>query len=168
MKQTHTSAATSINAAKLPRVYSVATFTPGEVILDYGCGRYTDHIREALPAGCTYLPFDPYNQPNSVNSRSKAALYRAIRAGKPVTVVCSNVLNVIDSAEVVAMVAAQIEEIVRKSGGRALIAIYEGDRTGTGRETKADCYQRNERTAEYMKWFTGPARIRRGLIEIQS
>ena len=163
MKQNHTSAATSINSTKLPRVYNLATFAPGEIVLDYGCGRYTDHIRAALPAGVEYLPYDPYNQPQAVNYSSTLAVDAARRDGHPVTVVCSNVLNVIDNAAVVQEIATQIESIARRTGGRYLVTIYEGNRTGEGRETGRDQWQRNERAADYLKYFTS-AQIRRGVI----
>lgn len=163
MKQTHTSAATSINAHKLPRVYNLATFTPGEIILDFGCGKYTDHIQKALPEGVTYYPYDPYNQPQAVNYHSTVAIDIARDTGHPVTVICSNVLNVIDSAEGVAATAALIETIARKTGGRLLVTVYEGDRSGNGRETGPDQWQRNERTADYLKYFHG-ARIHHGVI----
>ena len=161
--QTHTSAATSINAAKLPKVYSVSEFTPGEIILDYGCGRYTDHIRAALPERVQYYPLDPYNQPAAVNNRTRNAIRTAISAGLPITVICSNVLNVIDSDEEVQRIARVIRATAGISGGRYLVTVYEGNRTGCGRETKADCYQRNERTHEYLPLFPG-AVIRRGVI----
>ena len=47
MKQTFTSAGTSINRDKLPAVFRKADFT-SRAIFDYGCGKYTDHIREYL------------------------------------------------------------------------------------------------------------------------
>ena len=163
MKQTHTSAATSINAHKLPRVYNLAAFTPGEIILDYGCGRYTDHIREALPDGVVYLPYDPYNQPQAVNYSSTMEVDAAKRAGRPLTVICSNVLNVIDSDAVVREIAQQLETIASRTGGRILVTVYEGDRSGQGRETGRDQWQRNERAAHYLKYFTD-ARIHHGVI----
>lgn len=169
MKQTrtthtaHTSAATSINATKLPRVYNLATFTPGEIILDYGCGKYTDHIRAALPTGAEFLPYDPYNQPQSTNRASVDRVDAAVKAGQPVTVICSNVLNVIDSADAVQAIADQLRDIARRTGGRYLVTIYEGDRSGNGRETLPDCWQRNEKTRAYLRFFPG-ARIRQGVI----
>ena len=39
--QTYTSANTSINSAKLPKVYSAVEMTG--LVLDYGCGRYIGH-----------------------------------------------------------------------------------------------------------------------------
>lgn len=161
--QTHTSAGTSINAVKLPKVYTVARFSPDEIILDYGCGRYTDHIRKALPAGAEYLPLDPFNQPAEVNAATRARVKEALTAGRPVTVICSNVLNVIDSDDEVKRIARVIEKTAGINRGRYLVTVYEGDRTGTGRETKTDCYQRNTRTAEYLPLFQG-ATIYRGVI----
>lgn len=159
----HTSADTSINAAKLPRVYNLATFTPGEIILDYGCGKYTDHIRAALPTGAEYLPYDPYNQPQATNRRTTERISAAVEARQPITVICSNVLNVIDNADAVQAIADQLRDIARRTGGRYLVTVYEGDRSGNGRETLPDCWQRNEKTREYLRFFPG-AHIRHGII----
>lgn len=168
MSQNHTSAATSINATKLPRIYSAVTFTPREIVLDYGCGKYTDHIRAALPKGVKYLPYDPYNQPREVNEASERKLHHAMRRGKPITVICSNVLNVIDNDDTVACIALDLELIAANAdGGRLLVTVYEGDRSGKGRETMPDCYQRNERTREYLPYFSENARIHRGIITAQ-
>lgn len=168
MSQKYTSAATSINASKLPRVYSTAQFAPGEIVFDYGCGKYIDHIRAALPEGVVYLPYDPYNQPREINESSERRLHHALRRGKPVTVVCSNVLNVIDSNDTVACIAMDLEMIAAdNNGGRLLVTVYEGDKSGKGRETMPDCYQRNERTREYLPYFNENARIHRGIITAQ-
>ena len=68
MAQTFTSSATSINRSKLPAVYSKATLT-APMLLDYGCGKYIDHIREhVLSLHKTYLPYDPFNQPKEENA----------------------------------------------------------------------------------------------------
>lgn len=168
MSQTRTSAATSINRNRLPAVYGRFQFAPGSVVFDYGCGRYTDHIRKALP-GCNYLPFDPYNQPDAVNENSRAALYLLTLLHRcPVTVVCSNVLNVIDDAETLQAIADKLTEIATTTGGRALVTVYEGDRTGHGRETGPDQYQRNERTRDYLHLFpAGRARIEKNTIIIE-
>ena len=34
--------------------------------------------------------------------------------------------------------------------GRIIIQIYEGDKSGIGRQTAKDCYQRNEKTEKYL------------------
>lgn len=78
--QAFTSAATSINAARIPAVFGKLPERP-PVLLDYGCGRYTDHIRAALP-GTEYLPFDLFNQPADVNRASlRAAADHRLRGG---------------------------------------------------------------------------------------
>lgn len=58
----------------------------------------------------------------------------------------TNVLNVIDSE-------AARGDVVRLAATKAaalLITVYEGDGSGTGRQTAADSWQENRRTADYM------------------
>lgn len=168
MNQTRTSAATSINSSRLPAVYNRFQFTPGTVVLDYGCGRYTDHIRQALP-GVVYLPYDPYNQPEAANEKSMFLFQFLTRfSTRPAVVICSNVLNVIDATETVADVAETVADLARAAGGKALVTVYEGDRTGTGRETGPDQWQRNERTRDYLRFFpAGRAHVTRNTIVIE-
>jgi hypothetical protein len=155
MKQTYTSRATSINAAKLPKVYGTIPALPRHsLLLDYGCGRYTDHIQAALP-GVTYLPYDPFNQPEDVNAHSLYYVRLAMHVHMPVTVVCSNVLNVIDSDDAVRDIAATIRQIIDATGGTAYITVYAGDRSGRGRQTGPDQYQRNEPISAYLHLFPG-------------
>ena len=168
MAQTHTSASTSINKNRLPAVYNRFSFPAGAIVLDYGCGRYTDHIREALP-DCWYLPFDPYNQPRGTNEKSMFILSMAVRfSARPVFIVCSNVLNVIDNDEALQEIAKNLSGLVRDSRGTALVTVYEGDRSGTGRETGPDQWQRNERIREYLKLFPeGSATIKNNTIIVK-
>ena len=161
MKQTFTSSATSINKAKLPAVYSKAPLS-APVVIDYGCGKYTNHIREAIPDK-VYLPYDPYNQPEKVN---KMTMRIAKRTLCPIDVVCSNVLNVIDSDEVVQSIVNEIETIVFKNHGTAYFTVYEGDRSGIGRQTGPDQYQRNEPLRKYLRFFR-LADIRNGMIIVR-
>lgn len=161
MKQQFSSAATSINSNRLPAVYSKLPVIP-RVILDYGCGRYTDHIRAALPEETIYLPYDVYNQPQRVNLQTVKLLEDFHSARFPVSVVCSNVLNVIMEDAIIDGIAANIRDIIR-DGGTAYITVYEGDRTGQGRQTGPDQWQRNQRVREYIRFFPG-AEIRRGVI----
>lgn len=164
MKQTYTSAATSINANRLPAVFRKLPEKP-LVLFDYGCGRYTEHIREALP-GTAYLPYDAFNQPEAVNTRSRRYAESFHAAGVAVDVVCSNVLNVIAEDTVIDSIAADIAHIIR-GGGCAYITVYEGDKTGRGRQTGPDQYQRNERLRDYLRFFPG-AEIHRGMIIVKS
>lgn len=154
MAQSLTSAATSINAARVPKVYGKirSSLAPRSLLFDYGCGKYTDHIREALP-GVIYLPYDPYNQPDDVNAASLTYLFNAMHCRFPVTIVCSNVLNVIDSDDEIDAIASRIKHFVLHTGGTAYITVYAGDRSGRGRKTGPDQWQRNETLDAYLPLF---------------
>ena len=152
MRQNYTSAATSINKTRLPAVYGKVSIPAGNIVLDYGCGRYTDRIKAAIP-GSEYLPYDPYNQPQNVNAATVKRLDAAVMNRQPVTVICSNVLNVIDGDEEVRSICRNISDIVRRTDGRAYITVYEGDRTESGRQTGPDQYQRNEKLASYLRFI---------------
>ena len=169
-EQNFTSAATSINQTKLPAIFNkqpladaVRKWTTAAV-LDYGCGRYTAHIEKHVRwLGAEYLPFDPFNQDQDTNenSRNMAALYRL--CGSSVVVTCSNVLNVIDSDAAVINVIRDCCEL----GNAACFTVYEGDRTGNGRQTGPDQYQRNMKLRSYLPLFEAAgvaAGIQAGMI----
>lgn len=146
MTQTYTSAATSINSTKLPHIFAAVSMQ-GLTVLDYGCGRYTDHIRQHVEAqDAYYLPYDPYNQPENVNTKSRAWAMLAHVAGAKTLAVLSNVLNVIQEDDIVVSIVNDALTLT----GNVIISIYEGDRTGNGRQTGRDQWQRNERKAAYI------------------
>ena len=163
MIQTYTSAATSINSAKLPAVFKKLPVKP-VALLDYGCGKYTDHIRAALP-GVAYIPYDKYNQSAAVNRRAGTYVRSFQAAGVAVDVVCSNVLNVIAEDAIIESIAADIRRIIA-GGGSAYITVYEGNRSGAGRQTGPDQYQRNEKLSAYLRFFPG-AEIHKGMIIVK-
>lgn len=166
MMQSFTSSATSINAVKLPRIYNtIPAPINGSIVFDYGCGRYTDHIRSAMP-GVVYLPYDPFNQPAEVNRQSLYLLRLAMYLHTPVTVVCSNVLNVIDSDREIESIASRITDAVNRSGGVAYITVYEGNRSGTGCQTGPDQYQRNEPLRQYLRFFRSAVIYNRMIIVV--
>lgn len=150
--QNYTSKTTSINSRKLPAIYNKVTIAG--MVFDYGCGRYTDHIREYVHHnGGKFLPYDPYNQTRATNANTMDEVVKAIRNKQPVTIICSNVLNVIDDDAEVKKVADRIEYIVKATGGKAFITVYEGNKSGVGRQTGADQYQRNQPLVFYRKFF---------------
>ena len=165
MSQNYTSARTSMNARNLPKVYSNVSFPRHQIIFDYGAGKFTDHIRAAFPDNA-YRPYDPYNQPDSVNRDSVYYVLAAMRARFPVNVVCSNVLNVIDDDATVRKIARHIREIVTASGGVGYVTVYAGDRSGVGRQTGPDQYQRNQPLRDYLPLFPG-AEIRKNMIIVR-
>lgn len=164
--QTFTSAETSINKNRLPAVYNKVSFSFGDVVLDYGCGKYTDHIKNSLPDGVRYLPIDPYNKTEEENKNSAGWLYMLTLFNRcPVTVICSNVLNVIDDVETIKAIANKLTDIVKRTSGRLFVTVYEGDKSGNGKQTKKDCYQRNEKLSDYLRFFPG-AIIKNGMITL--
>ena len=172
MAQTYTSASTSINKAKLPAVYRKVSFR-GRTVLDYGCGKYIEHIiKHLLGEDCaSYLPYDPYNQSPMDNATTDEIVTQLLDNGIPVDMVCSNVLNVIDDDNVIRDIVSRIEEVVTISNGTAFITVYEGDRSGTGRKTGRDQYQRNEPLKSYLRFFDGnpkvSVKVEKGMIVVR-
>ena len=163
--QNYTSANTSINSTKLPAVFRKADFT-ASIVMDYGSGRYTEHIKNHVNnLHKVYLPYDPYNLPDDRNAATATMVCNAMYKRFPVDVVCSNVLNVIDDDDTVRKIARHIEEITTMSGGKGYVTVYEGNRTGTGRQTGPDQYQRNEPLRNYLRFFRN-ATIKNGMIII--
>ena len=165
--QSFTSSATSINRTKLPSVYRKATLsrtTP--FVVDYGCGKYTAHIEAFLAEqGKILYPYDPYNQPTVINRHTMDFVRWASRTRNEVILICSNVLNVIDSDGEVSRICHDIERVVRDTDGTAYITVYEGDRSGVGRQTGRDQYQRNEPLRDYLRFFH-KATIKHGMIVV--
>ena len=64
------------------------------------------------------------------------------------TILISNVLNVIEEDKIILQILKTCKELL-ESDGRVLITVYEGDKSGKGKPSKEDCYQRNTRTAAY-------------------
>ncbi len=168
MSQTYTSAGTSVNSRRLPAVYRKFPARFGGILLDYGCGKYIDHIRNVVEvaAKMSYLPYDPYNQPDDTNEATLQAVSWAMQNRVPVDVVCSNVLNVIDDDQTIRRIALEISSVVRQTGGTAYITVYEGDCSGVGRQTGPDQYQRNQPLEYYTRFFDCGS-IQHGMIVIK-
>ena len=136
MAQSFTSKDTSINKGKLPAIYrKLGNKIRGMRVLDYGCGRYVDHIREHLESlDCTPYFYDPYNRPEEENYKwCSVCGYQ-----NDDVIICSNVLNVIDDDKTV-------NEIIH------VLGFFAKDKTGRGRQTGKDQYQRNEKAAAYLE-----------------
>lgn len=146
--QGRSSANTSTNNIKLPAAFT--KITPRGHICDYGCGKYTDHIRTHcdFSGALSYNPYDPYNQEKFVNESTK----RMAQNHGFDMVYCCNVLNVIDNPEAIFDILCEMIKWCNVYG-TLVIQIYEGDKSGIGKETKFDCWQRNEKTEEYIKYI---------------
>ena len=148
-KQVNTSKNTSINNGRLPKAFHDFSLNiRGSHVCDYGCGKYTSHIRDYVCecGGLSYNPYDPYNMPELENYITA----ETARTHGYDLVFCCNVLNVIDSDDVVIQIVETLIEWC-KSGGIVVIQIYEGDKSGFGKCTKKDCYQRNWKTGKYFE-----------------
>ena len=148
MTQTYTSANTSINSAKLPAIYNKINWhraiLTNETIMDYGCGKFNNAKDFVEGIGFEWHGYDKYNRSKEENGM---VLDFLLEKGTADIVICSNVLNVIDSEEEVKKIA----RIIRNYSKHYFVTVYEGDKSGKGRITKNDCYQRNESVKEYLK-----------------
>lgn len=136
-------------------------FIVGNVNFEQGMGKY-DFGNEALSSiGVTNRGTDPYNRSEEYNRSSVEGL-----VGNADTATALNVLNVIDSDEMVDVVVAQAA-LALKPDGVALFQIYEGDGTNVQRETKANQYQRNWKAKEYLPFvnrYFGESVVHRNMI----
>lgn len=139
MKQKYSSADTSL--CIINKIYTHYTFKGGSRVLDYGGGKYDMNTTYMKDKGVDVAVYDKFNRSEEHNNR---VLHDA-RQTPPEYVVCSNVLNVIMEDEVV----DSILEDMASFGSRTIISVYEGDRTGAGRETSKG-YQRNAKLSEYI------------------
>lgn len=168
MSQNYTSASTSINSKRLPAVYNRLTSSAlsGRTVLDYGCGRYIDHIKSAVESdgSSVYCPLDKYNQPDDVNedSLNRITLTQRVKGVKG-AIICSNVLNVIDDDATV-MVLINWFSYMGNHGVDVYVTVYEGDGTGEGRQTGKDSYQRNEKIKNYLARFESGFVLKKGVI----
>lgn len=143
--QTYLSAQTSINSTKLPAVYNRIKWNTikeyefnglAPRVLDYGCGKYTAHIEEFMSTrGFNWYGYDLTWNPN------KSLLHKPWDI-----IICSNVLNVIKEKSVI----TEIQNFMRQRAWFYFITVYEGDKSWIGRETKKDCWQRNETLDAYL------------------
>lgn len=110
---------------------------------DNGAGKYinaTNFLEESLVLN---VRFDPFNLSKEVNEN--AYRYRGLCD----TSTIANVLNVIKEESVQLEVLRRSHAMV-KENGFVFISVYEGSKTGIGRQTKKDCWQNNKRLAEYL------------------
>ena len=178
--QSYTSAATSINSTKLPAIYNKLTdsaYLWASSYLDFGCGRYTQHIADHVATRAYELAqqsrerhdhmgiwhgYDAYNQSEEQNELELEA-FREESDFFDQIVICSNVLNVIDSEDTIAWIAARFMAWA-DNGAAVMVTVYEGDKSGIGRATKIDCFQRNEKIVDYLKYFDKSFTIKKGVI----
>ncbi|MEZ9708741.1 methyltransferase domain-containing protein [Vibrio breoganii] len=153
VEQQYTSRKTSINSKRLPAVFNKALdrklILPNKIIFDIGCGKY-DHTKtfSETTLHCSYLQYDPYNQPDEVN----AVTFNRLRNEKADYIILSNVLNVIKEPEIQEALITLANRYL-KPDGLVLCKIHEGNKSGEGKASQEDCWQENRATASYIKQF---------------
>lgn len=161
VEQEYTSKDTSINSTKLPAIYRLVNLHPGELVLDYGGGKFDIAAEEMAKKDVTVLIYDPYNRSSSHNNE----VIKTIRSngGSDVTL-CSNVLNVIKEPEARLNVLKNIAKLT-SPGGDIYITVYEGSGKGNEGATKSG-YQLNKKTADYMDEVQSvfPDAVRKGKL----
>lgn len=166
LRQEYTSADTSINTVSA--VYKKLGSLCGEVILDYGGGKYDsnkDYMEKMY--NTLVLVYDPYNRTSEHNHKVLSYFTK-----KPARhVVCSNVLNVIKEDDVILEILRHIYSLMDKNGW-LYIKIYERDKSGIGCKTTKG-WQRNQKLSEYIpfveKAFNNNCKIKvyKGLLLVQ-
>ena len=144
-QQEFSSAATSINSTKLPAIYNMVEFRPGDVVVDFGGGKFDNAVNYLKDKDVTLLVYDPYNRSAEHN---KEVLRLLKEHGGADAAVNSNVLNVIKEPEAREAVLKNIKKITKR-GAPIYITVYEGRGDGAEGPTKSG-YQLNRKTGDYM------------------
>lgn len=144
--QEYDSAATSINSNKLPAIYKMVNFNEGDVIVDFGGGKFDNAVEYIRDKGATLCVYDPYNR-SAEHNREVLKILR--ENGGADAAVNSNVLNVIKEPEARKNVLENIARIT-KPGAPIYITVYEGKGDGQEGPTKSG-YQLNRKTADYLE-----------------
>lgn len=144
-EQEFDSAATSINSNKLPAIYRMVNFNEGDVVIDFGGGRFDNAVEYIKDKGATLVVYDPYNRSAEHNEQVLATLEENGGADAAVN---SNVLNVIKEPEARKAVLQNIKQLT-KPGAPIYITVYEGRGDGVEGPTKSG-YQLNRKTEGYL------------------
>lgn len=144
-EQEFDSAATSINSSKLPAIYKMVNFNEGDVVIDFGGGRFDNAVEYIKDKGATLVVYDPYNRSAEHNEQVLATLEENGGADAAVN---SNVLNVIKEPEARQAVLQNITKLL-KPGAPVYITVYEGRGDGVEGPTKSG-YQLNRKTEGYL------------------
>lgn len=158
MVQEYLSRNTSINANRVPAIFRKIPWTPGRNV-DIGGGKYDTATRFLEPLGVRNLIFDPHNRSEQHNRNvvMDVAIYGAD------TATISNVLNVIKERSN----RIEVLKTAKRWAKKTYIGVYEGDKSGTGRETKKGCWQENRVLADYIpevREVFSNVEIRNGMI----
>lgn len=146
MTQTTTGKGTSINSRCLPASTKKIDWKQyqGQNVLDVGGGKF-DNLKDYLfeTYSIRLYIYDPYNRGEDENNAALSC--------NPAAVISNNVLNVVDCDESL----IQIIDLISSYNVPYYISVHEGDRSGIGKITGKDSYQRHAKTKDYLKFFKG-------------
>lgn len=108
-------------------------------MIDIGGGKFDIAIEVAKAYDAKVSIYDPYNRTAEHNEKVMSSAYDCA--------IISNVLNVIDSEDA----RKQVLLTAYNKADVVLITVYEGDRSGIGRQTGSDSWQENRVTADYIR-----------------
>lgn len=115
------------------------------LVLDYGCGKgMSKEFCEKTYNNCKVFLYDPYHNFDELDS-----FLRQCKESANNVITCNNVLNVLQD-NILESVITHIAVIANRHKCDVIFKIYEGDKSGKGKESKKDCYQRNEKTESYV------------------
>ena len=100
----------------------MVNFRPGDVVVDFGGGKFDNAVNYLKDKDVTLLVYDPYNRSAEHN---KEVLRILKEHGGADAAVNSNVLNVIKEPEAREAVLRNIKKITRR-GAPIYITVYEG------------------------------------------
>lgn len=158
-QQSYSSKSTSIQLSPgtLPKPYHQINWEKfhNKIVFDYGCGRPETQIKIKEYLGqylVQYLGYDKFYPSDSLKTISLGEI-----------IICANCICAIKEDEIV----QDIITLIVSQGTPFIFKIYEGDKTGIGKQSKKDCWQRNTRTKEYLtlfNWGKKPVRVFKGFI----
>ena len=137
----------------------------GTVNTDIGGGRFDEGTKYLADQGVENLVFDPFNR----NEQHNRSVVERLKAGQTDTATITNVLNVIAEPEVRGEVVRQAAKAIQE-GGVAYFQIYEGDKSGQGKETSKG-WQNNAKTETYLgeiNQYFGDVKRKGNLIEARN
>lgn len=142
--QKYSSKNTSINSHKIPAIYKMkkaVELYSGKKVFDCGGGKFDTAVEFAKQYNAVVDIYDPFNRSLEHNN--------IVLNKRHDIAILSNVLNVIDSDT---NLTGAITLCLNKCD-TVLITVYEGNKSGIGRETKKDCYQRNQPLQWYVDYI---------------
>jgi hypothetical protein len=161
--QKHSSKNTSINTTRVPAVYNKIYWGSYDNyhIFDIGCGQLkTQRMIKGFLNDHGVKNFYPWDPNHKCLSNKIETITAMNNMDTQKVIICSNVLNVIDNDKSLNNLIAFICDmsVIQEPSGiyrmnPVYVTVYEGDKSGIGRETKRDCWQRNEQLIFYLSKF---------------